>query len=348
MDGNHIEFTVRYDRIERSVRHFAGQGLHRKPGNWSGILLSFSVPQRFSSAHFRSDKLAGVYEPKEQLSLTGARDRLQRGRIEEIIACFCSAVISRWTGQSWSPSSENMMSGLRCIGKGVQRSGPAPSIHFMATDFPSIGEFFGNMLERWETGVIKYGAGYDLFIASIRQPLPYPEHQFVNLVWAIESLHRGWHREAGESIKIEDRKKRIREILARFSPREKGLQKWLEGKIKYAYEPLLEERIYEVFQRLPFTMDTRKLRSFARRCASRRNDISHEGGPRPGENAEAFRSDIRELADALHYLFHCVLLVEIGLSERLLLHAVTERAFGVVNALPSMQAVGIDLLSHAR
>ncbi len=69
-----------------------------------------------------------------------------------------------------------------------------PSILFMMTTFPSIRDEFGKMLDRWEAGATECGAGYDRYMAAMQQPLPYPEHQFVNLVWAIESLHRGWQR----------------------------------------------------------------------------------------------------------------------------------------------------------
>ena len=49
-------------------------------------------------------------------------------------------------------------------------------------------------------GATKFGVSYDLYMASIQQPLPYPEHEFINLAWAAESLHRGLQREAGESL----------------------------------------------------------------------------------------------------------------------------------------------------
>ena len=200
------------------------------------------------------------------------------------------------------------------------------------------------MLDRWETGATKYGAGYDLYIASMQQPLPYAEHQFVNLVWAIESLHRGWQRDAGESSKVARRKKRIEEILARFLEEgDKKLREWLAGKLKYAYEPTLENRIVESFARLPLELDPLTLRAFAERCARRRNDISHEGGSRPGEDAESFCAELRTLAEALRHLFHALLLHEIGLSRDLLLKALTHGGIGSMSIVPALRAVGIEL-----
>ena len=214
----------------------------------------------------------------------------------------------------------------------------------MMTTFPSIREDLGKMLDRWETGATKYGSGYDLYMASMQQPLPYPEHQFVNLVWAIESLHRGWQRDAGESSKVARRKKRIEDILSRFlAEGDKKLREWLAGKLKYAYEPTLENRIVESFARLPFELDPLTLRAFAERCARRRNDISHEGGNRPGEDAESFRAELRTLAGALRHLFHALLLHEIGLSRDLLLKALTRGGIGSMSIVPVLRAVGIEL-----
>ena len=137
-----------------------------------------------------------------------------------------------------------------------------------------------------------------------------PEHRFVNLVWAIESLHRGWQRDAGEPANIERRKRRIEDILSRFlAEGDKKLREWLAGRLKYAYEPRLEGRIVETFQRLPFAIDPRKLRTFAQRCARRRNDISHEGGRRPARMSkisEENSANWRRLFGICYTLFCCM------------------------------------------
>jgi hypothetical protein len=121
------------------------------------------------------------------------------------------------------------------------------------------------------------------------------------------------------------------------------LREWLAGKLRYAYEPRLEDRIVESFQRLPFDLDPLKLRAFAARCARRRNDISHEGGSRPDEDAASFHSELRVLAEALQYLFHALLLQEVGLSRDLLLKALTRGGIGSMSIVPALRAVGIEL-----
>jgi hypothetical protein len=111
---------------------------------------------------------------------------------------------------------------------------------------------FGDLLNHWQINAEKHAAAYELYMASLQTPLPHPEHQFVNLVWAFESLHRNWQREAGESERVTRRKERIQKILEKFGePAEKKLRDRLKGKLRYAYEPNLQERIVEVFRVSP-------------------------------------------------------------------------------------------------
>lgn len=215
---------------------------------------------------------------------------------------------------------------------------------FLWTTFAALHDTFGRLLTHWQTNLEKYGASCELYIGSLRNPLPHPEHEFVNLVWAIESLHRCWQREAEESASVVKGKAKIQEVLKRFAdPGDKKLEQWLDGKLRYAYEPTLEERIVETFNRLSLGIDSAQLRSFAARCAKRRNDISHEGGPRPGEDAEGFRTEIRELAEALRYLFHALLLQEIGIASDVLQKTMTQSALAERSILPSLRNVHIDM-----
>jgi hypothetical protein len=337
-DGNRVEFTVKYDRVA------IGYVTSRAKVSIENLVLGNSPIRLFSSpvanANIRQTNWI-VYEPKEQLALTHLQAAFRR--VEEVIALL----LGRYFRLEWP----NMIAKFSefddwftLYWKRGPRQEYTPSVYFMMTTFPEIREVFGKMLDAWETGTTNYGAGYDLYMASMQEPLPYPEHQFVNLVWAVESLHRRWQRDDGDSTKTERRKKRIENILSRFTAKEdKKLRDWLSGKIKYAYEPTLENRILETFQRLPLAIDAGTLKSFAERCARRRNDISHEGGARPGENPDTFRTEIRELAEALRYLFHALILHEIGLPRGVLLKALTGGGIGSMSVVPALRAVGIEL-----
>lgn len=336
--GNKIEFSVSYDRIE------IGYDTPQAKVSIENLVLGNSPMRLFhgpvASANIRQTNWL-VYEPTKQLDLAQFQTCFRR--IEEVIALL----VGQYFRLDW-PKLVAKFGEFDDWFTLYWKRGPqhetVPSIYSMLIDFPSIREDFGTILGRWETGTTKYGAGYDLYMASMQQPLPYPEHQFVNLVWAIESLHRSWQRDAEESSKIKQRKQRIRDVLSRFSEQsDKKLREWLEGKLKYAYEPTLENRIVESFQRLPLAIDPLKLKAFAERCARRRNDISHEGGRRPDEDTESFHAELHELAEALRYLFHALLLHDVGVSRDLVLKALTQSGIGSMNIVPALRAVGIEL-----
>jgi len=94
-------------------------------------------------------------------------------------------------------------------------------------------------------------------------------------------------------------------------------RRWLRRQIEFASEPTLMDRIIGTFGALPWSLERNSLNKFAERCAARRNDISHYGGPRKNENEgyEAFLTDLITLSEALGYLYHAALLREIGLDE---------------------------------
>ncbi len=226
--------------------------------------------------------------------------------------------------------------------------GPAqhqlPPSYLRWTTFSSVRDSFGELLYQWQTKAERYGAGYELYLASLQNPLPHPEHRFVNVVWAIESLHRNWRREAGETAREAKQKQCIQEIIERFDePSDKKAKKWLTSRLKYAHEPNLEERIVEAFGRLPISLATSQLRAFATRCAKRRNDISHEGGCRSDEDPNEFRSELQNLTDALCLLFHALLLHEIGIGDEQLVAVMTKSGLAELRILPALRRVGINM-----
>jgi hypothetical protein len=282
-----------------------------------------------------------VYTPKEKRTLFELQTALVR--LEEFIALL----LGRHFRLAWPIFVSNKGDDeLWCTlysyrgPRGEDLSWPA----FLWTSFAAVRGEFGEMLSRWYMNVELYEASYDLYVASLRSPLPHGVHDFVNLIWVVESLHRSWEREAAESATALRRKSRIGAVLDRFTvPKEKKLKKWLEGKLRYAFEPTLEERIFESFKRLPIGINRLQLRRFAQRCAKRRNQISHEGGHRLGEDVSIFRSETLVLAEALRHLLHALLLHENGLPAGILLKAMTQSVLAERSILPSLDSVQIDL-----
>jgi ApeA N-terminal domain 1 len=197
----------------------------------------------------------------------------------------------------------------------------------------SLGELFASSKIKRE----QYGPGYYLHLAALRNPSTYVEHRFVNLIWALESLHRRKNR-PGEN----QPSSRVCRILQKFIEHEdrKDL-KWLKKRLKYADEPSLEMRIIESFTSLPLDIPQEALHKFAKRCADRRNQISHNGGPLSDETYAEFHQDLIYLTEAFKYLYHALLLDEIGFDRNRLKEAFTYTFIAKSRILPSFQIVGL-------
>lgn len=83
---------------------------------------------------------------------------------------------------------------------------------------------------------------------------PYAENRFVNLIWGIEAFHRTKHHDYSSSgIKL-----KVCRIVEQVSGRKD--KKWLKSVLKYAHEPRLEQRIFDVLVAIPTNIDTTKMR----------------------------------------------------------------------------------------
>jgi len=196
----------------------------------------------------------------------------------------------------------------------------------------SLGELFSN----WKSKREQYGPGYYLYLAGLRNSDLYAEHRFVNLIWALESLHR---KKNSEKHVFDER---IQKILSKFQePHEKEDLKWLKSKLRFACGPNLEDRIFETFVGLPINLDRTALRKFAIKCQERRNQISHTGGPPDRESYSDFHQDLIYLTDALSHLYQAMLLQEIGLPEDKLKLAFTTGHLAGARILPSFRIFGL-------
>jgi hypothetical protein len=178
---------------------------------------------------------------------------------------------------------------------------------------PAIKNDFGAIFSNWMKKRELYGPGYYLFLGTRRGFDLYVEHHYVNLIWGIEALHRRQPTEVGSPTGTEQR---VQRILSEVTG--KADRKWLKGKLKHAGEPTLEQRIFETFSRLPLSLSPKELRSFATSCANRRNDISHFGGQRPGGDYSEFVRELDLKNQALAYLVHAYILLDIGVSPETL------------------------------
>lgn len=158
---------------------------------------------------------------------------------------------------------------------------------------------------------VTFGAGYYLYLGTRRGMRLYSEHRFVNLIWGIETLHRRQHASPSESTRLREKVDRILAQIAK--PADK---RWLKRQLKFVYEPTLEQRLFDTLSRIPIGLETTMLRAFCKSCADSRNDISHFGGRRQGESDTDTVQELEKRSEALGYLYHTLLLYEIGVSRR--------------------------------
>lgn len=186
--------------------------------------------------------------------------------------------------------------------------------HECWTNFVQLREKFGGIVSTWRKRREELGPGIYLYLATRRSMPLYEEHRFVMLVWGLESLHRRRTGELDGPHPLQEKIERIINQIAKSDDRH-----WLKGQLKkLVVEPSLEQRIFESFQGLPLDLDEEQLRKFAKECADKRNDISHYGGQRHDANYSDTVLDLHKKSEALSYLYHVLLLREIGIDDKIL------------------------------
>ena len=170
----------------------------------------------------------------------------------------------------------------------------------------NFGERFNYFLKSHD----RFGPAFHLYLGVHRQEGLYVEHKFANLIWGLEALHRRGSILLSNSA-LQAKIDRVLQQISRPSDR-----KWLKRTLSARTEPSLEDRIFELFSNLPLNIDNNKLKEFSRRCARRRNDLSHFGGVRERRDEYSdFVLDIMHLSNALGILYHAKILQEIGIEN---------------------------------
>lgn len=202
----------------------------------------------------------------------------------------------------------------------------APRYYDCWTNFPQLKQHFGRIFYTFRMRREELGPGIYLYLGTRRAMKLYVEHEFVNLMWGIESLHRRKSLKSRTPSPLELKIERIVDQIA-----DKGDKKWLTYQLKHAGEPSLQERMFDILKALPFGLNESALRKFCGDCAAKRNDISHFGGQRHSGNYRDFVIDLNKKSEALAYLYHAVLLQEIGVDPGILNHFVYQgfRSFSV-------------------
>ena len=192
---------------------------------------------------------------------------------------------------------------------------------------------FGDIWSNWKRKREEFGPGFYLYLGTRRGLSLYPEHRFVNLIWGIEAFHRTKY--PADPKAMAERTERIIEQLS-----DKKDQKLIRHQLKFAHEPRLADRIFELFKALPIELEKKRLRKFSGACAKARNDISHYGAHRDQGSYSEFALDLEKKSAALSILCHCLLLHEIGVSKEILTNWV-QKGWGAFRIKYSFVAVGL-------
>ena len=190
-----------------------------------------------------------------------------------------------------------------------------PKYYECPTNFIQLRAKFGDVVSAWQSKRKKFGPGFYLYLAVRRGMKFYPEHRFVNLIWGLEALHRKKHPDTAPT-ETETKLKKVTRIVAQIARAKDRV--WLEGKLKNAQEPNLEQRIFDVLSALPIDLDIKKVCAFAKRCAELRNGISHYGSQKHDGNYQDLFQELSNKADALSVAYHALILHEIGIEEDVL------------------------------
>jgi hypothetical protein len=175
--------------------------------------------------------------------------------------------------------------------------------------FPAIKARFGELVSSWFVERERFGPGFYLYLGTRRGAAIYEEHRFVSLVWGLESFHRT----ANDEPPSERVQAKIDRVLAKISaPKDRT---WVEGRLKHAAEPSLEDRLHNLLSRLPVAFDAAGLRAFAKRCAKHRNDISHFGNVRSAHSDGQSLHELNQLRRTLDPLYHAIILLQIGVPR---------------------------------
>ena len=188
--------------------------------------------------------------------------------------------------------------------------------------FSHIQENFGAIVQQWLDLREEFGPAFHLYLGTRRGVDLYEEHRFVNLIWGLEALHR----HTSQSTDNSRAEAKIQRILGSL---DKNLgardRKWLTGILEHALEPSLADRLYATFSELPLRVSDATTRAFAKRCADRRNDISHRGGPTQRGDYNAFVLELHHLADALNHMYHAAILLRLGITTEQIEHIFFDR-----------------------
>jgi hypothetical protein len=150
-----------------------------------------------------------VYRPEEPSDL--AHLQYIFSKIEEFMALMLGSYF-RFERPALVRKEEPFDAWITVISNGPAPTSETPNIYQLWVPFSDIRSHFGRLFASWLAGSELYGAGFYLYVASLRNPHVYTEDRLFTLATGIEALHRKCF-DSENSERALHEKKRVSEIL---------------------------------------------------------------------------------------------------------------------------------------
>lgn len=192
-----------------------------------------------------------------------------------------------------------------------------PGRHSSWLNLDDVKASFGQLYDGWREKQEKLGPCVGLFFGARRHLGLYAENRFVNLIWGLESLHRGCFILEGKAP-MGAKADRILKAIIDTGLFNKSDRRFIKERFEGRFEPSLAERLHECIKDLDLPVDSNDLKAFCERCAGIRNDISHFGGRRPGSLYQSLIDEIIVKTEVVAVLYRALLLKETGLGSQVI------------------------------
>lgn len=292
-------------------------------GPWAGKL------QRRMDKLSLTESVTLRFKPDRAYTLSEMRD--EYARFQELFILLTGSTFSL----EWPRLSIGKMA-CHYYYEGFERSTKAPKWDECWVNYMQVRSSFGSIVAALRRKREEFGPGFYLYLGIRRGVKMYVEHRFVNLIWGLESLHRRKSKGKTTETKLDAK---IHRILSQISG--SSDKRWLEAQLKHKSEPTLKQRLMDVLSILPLGFESERISAFCEACADRRNDISHFGGQREGGDYRDFMLDLVKKSEALAYLYHAVLLHEIGVDASLIKESLVEHGINAYRSKHAFREVGL-------
>jgi len=173
------------------------------------------------------------------------------------------------------------------------------------TMFNNIKNTLSHLHNKWNRKYKDYGSGFYLYTGTRLSGPIYVENAFINLTSGLEELHRRKHADRPIDKKLTAKIERILAQIEREADR-----RWALRFLNRAYDPSLNVRLNSLIASIGINFNMAGVQQFTERCRIIRNNIAH--GASPELIQEAAEKNV-----VLGYLYHALILREIGLSAEM-------------------------------